>query len=76
MKCPYCQEEMVYGRVLGDRYRLKWMPDDKKLLLGIWAQDSIPIGEDSGGFGRPVLKSYICKKCNKLIADIPAGDLR
>ena len=47
MKCPYCQEEMINGLIYGDRYSLKWMPEDKELILGIWAHDSIEVG--SGG---------------------------
>ncbi len=69
MKCPYCQEEMSSGRILGDRYQLKWQPDDQKMLLGIWAIGSVSIG-DSGGFGRPELKAHVCKRCNILISKV------
>jgi len=41
VKCPYCNEEMIIGNIYGDRYILKWLPEDEKLFLGIWAKDSI-----------------------------------
>lgn len=69
MKCPYCGEEMIKGYIYGDRYKLKWMPEDKKLLLGIWAMDGIKLGE-GGNFGRARAKSCFCHSCNKLIIDI------
>jgi hypothetical protein len=69
MKCPYCQEEMLSGRIIGNRYHLKWLPDEEKLFLGFLAVDSMRLGE-SGFFGRPKLRSHICGRCKKLIADI------
>ena len=29
MICPYCGEEMRKGVVYGDRYKLKWIPEEK-----------------------------------------------
>ncbi|WP_246582712.1 PF20097 family protein [Clostridium mobile] len=28
MKCPYCGEEMKQGFISGDRFSLKWVPED------------------------------------------------
>lgn len=70
MQCPYCQNEMVKGNIIGDRYQLKWMPEDKKLLLGIWANGSIPLGKGGGFIGRPKVVSHLCENCKKLIVDL------
>ena len=45
MKCPYCSDEMINGYMYGDRYKLKWLPKEKNLFLGICAKDSIELGE-------------------------------
>ena len=50
MKCPYCNEEMIKGFLYGDRYALKWLPENKKLLFGIWAKGGIKV--DSHKIGR------------------------
>lgn len=68
MKCPYCNEEMIKGAILGDRYKLKWMPEDKKLLLGIFATGGIELGTSSL-IGRPRVETHMCSKCNKFIID-------
>lgn len=69
MKCPYCEKEMIPGAIYGDRYRMKWMPKDKKLILGIWAHDSIPLGE-TGFLSRPQIKASYCESCKKMIIDV------
>ena len=70
MLCPYCRKEMIKGVILGDRYQLKWMPEDKKLLLGIWANGSIPLGKGGGLVGRPKVVSYLCEDCGKMVIDL------
>ena len=69
MKCPYCNKEMINGYIYGDRYKLKWLPKEKKLFLGIWAVGSIELGE-GGGLGRPKVKTSMCHGCGKFIIDI------
>ncbi|MEX0700538.1 MAG: PF20097 family protein [Planctomycetales bacterium] len=64
--CPYCGNVMERGAVLGDRYRLKWLPADKPLTLGIWALDGQPIGE-GGAFSRPRVDGQSCVSCGKII---------
>jgi len=45
---------------------MKWMPEDEKMLLGIWIQNYIPVG--SGGFwDRPKAEAYYCAECKILI---------
>ncbi|MSU02898.1 hypothetical protein FYJ83_15655 [Tissierella sp. DSM 105185] len=29
MICPYCNKDMKKGIIHGDRYKLKWIPDEK-----------------------------------------------
>ena len=70
MLCPFCNSEMIKGKLLGDRYQLKWMPDNEDLVLGIWAKKAIVLPNQTSGFGRPYVKAYICKNCRKLITDI------
>lgn len=74
MKCPYCNEEMIKGHIYGDRYTLKWLPEEKKLFLGIWAKGGIVLGEGGidGIGGRPTVEACMCKTCNKLIIDTNA----
>lgn len=69
MECPYCKQEMVRGYIYGDRYQLKWLPEDKKLLLGIWAEGGIALGE-KGMLSRPKVEAFVCKSCNKAVMDI------
>lgn len=68
MQCPYCGKEMVKGYIYGDRYRLKWLPEDKKLLMGIWANGGVSLGT-AGILGRPKVETYMCESCKKLIID-------
>lgn len=69
MECPYCNGEMIKGYIYGDNYKMKWLPEDKGLFLGIWAKGGIGLGE-VGWVGRPKIKSYMCKNCNKIIIDV------
>jgi len=69
MRCPYCSEEMIDGYIYGDRCKLKWLPKEKELLLGIWAKGSIELGE-GGGLERPRVNASMCQGCGKLIVDM------
>jgi hypothetical protein len=73
MECPYCNREMTKGYVYGDRYKLKWLPEDKKLFLGIWANGGVELGQ-GGNIGRARVKSYMCRSCNKIIIDVEKQD--
>ena len=69
MNCPFCNEVMKYGEILGDRYRLKWKDCDSGLIMGVFAPpDSIPLGE-THLVSRPSVKGYICKKCRKIVIE-------
>ena len=70
MKCPYCNAEMTKGYIYGDRYTLKWLPEKKNLLFGIWAKDSIKLGY--GGFfaTRAKVEATMCQSCKKFLIDM------
>lgn len=72
MVCPFCNNEMIKGKILGDRQILKWMPDNEKLILGIWANNAITLKNQTGGgmSGRYQVGAFACKNCKKLIADL------
>lgn len=70
MICPYCNGEMVAGKILGDRYDLKWVDNNQKLVMGIWAPpDSIIISTRCHA-ERHAVDGFMCKACNKLIIDV------
>ncbi|MGL4760177.1 MAG: PF20097 family protein [Sarcina sp.] len=70
MTCPCCNGQMVMGKILGDRYALKWMPLDKKLVGGIFATGSIQVGTGRGLLSRPQVISAYCQSCDKMIIDM------
>jgi hypothetical protein len=69
MKCPYCEKEMISGTIYGDRYRMGWMPKNKKLILAIWMNKPIKLGEWYG-FGRSRVDADYCYNCKKMIIDV------
>lgn len=69
IKCPYCSGVMINGYIYGDRYKLKWLPEEKNLLLGVWARGCIELGE-GGGLERSRVKASMCPGCGKLIIDM------
>lgn len=66
--CPYCGATMEGGRILGDRYALKWLSEHSDLLLGIWAIDGETIGT-KGIFTRPQAVGYNCRACRKIVIE-------
>ena len=72
MKCPWCNKDMTPGKLYGDRYSLKWLNEDQKLTLGIWALGGDIIGHASvlgGIFGRPYAVGHRCLACKKIVID-------
>jgi hypothetical protein len=68
--CPFCTRPMQPGRIIGERYQLKWLDASTPLMLGIWAVGGIPIGR--GGFmqfNRPHVWGWRCHSCAKIIVD-------
>lgn len=68
--CPFCRGPMLPGRIVGERYQLKWLGIEIPLTLGIWAIGGTPIGK--GGFMtfiRPHITGWRCVPCGKIIVD-------
>lgn len=68
--CPFCRAPLEAGRIIGERYQLKWLRIDVPLTLGIWAMGGLPIGH--GGFmqfNRPHVYGWRCANCCKIIVD-------
>jgi len=68
MNCPKCNKIMTQGRLLGDRYKIKWMNDSDKLFLGLWAFNSIGLGTGLLS-GRPKVKGFRCESCQMILID-------
>jgi len=66
--CPFCGNRMEDGAILGDRYRLKWMPAGQSMALGIFALGGEPIGENKL-LSRPQVEGMRCTACRKMILD-------
>ncbi|MEX1095070.1 MAG: PF20097 family protein [Planctomycetales bacterium] len=66
--CPYCGAAMQAGAIVGDRYRLKWLPRRGTLLLGILALGAVPIGERQL-LSRPRASGHRCLHCRTIIVD-------
>lgn len=61
---------MQPGRILGDRYQLKWLDASAQPVMGVFAVGGIPIGR--GGFmqfNRPHVWGGRCARCAKIIVD-------
>ena len=65
--CPFCEEEMQPGAILGDRYTLKWQPEDKAMVAGIWSTGHT-IGTKQF-LSRPKASGFRCDNCKKIIVD-------
>lgn len=60
--CPYCGAKMKLGFIHGDRYSLKWIPEerDKGILLQ-WFAEGIKLGYS--------IEAFYCEECKKIIID-------
>lgn len=67
--CPYCNKELLDGKLLGDRKTLKWLPKDKKLLFGLWAAGGLSVGSRDLS-GHAEARCHYCSYCKKLIIDL------
>lgn len=71
MVCPFCNNEMIKGKIFGNaRRKLQWVPEDEKLILGVWSNNAITLKNQTGTTGNYQVKAFACKKCKKLIADL------
>lgn len=69
MNCPKCNRPMRNGRLLGDRYKIKWMNAEDSLFLGIFAFGSIALGKGVWSCLRPRVHGFRCAKCGIIVMD-------
>ncbi len=69
MQCPYCGNEMLDGKLLGDHKALRWQPQDKKMLFGLWACGGLTVGSHTPT-QRAEARAWYCSYCKKLIIDL------
>ncbi|MGF3066406.1 PF20097 family protein [Facklamia sp. P12945] len=70
MNCPQCGNEMLKGSLLGDRYAIKWQPDDKKLVGGIFASGGFALKSNGSFLSRPKAEAFVCENCELLTVDL------
>jgi len=73
MNCPICDKPMIAGRLYGAQYAHKWLPNPKRLFLGIWAIGGQRV--DSRTLRqrftvRPFADAHKCESCQKIILDV------
>lgn len=66
MKCPYCDKEMIAGRIYEDRYALKWVAEENNRgLLNV-----LPFVEGIKLTLNDIsVKVHYCPDCRKFIID-------
>ena len=74
MKCPWCGQEMMRGRLYGDRYSLKWLNHDQRLTLGAFALGAVTVGSPTTFLSRPHASGYRCAGCKKIVVDEDVWD--
>ena len=68
MKCPYCNKTMEKGIIPGDRYSLKWVPEEKnKGPMNQWFSKGIKLSNPLYEHG---VESYYCSSCKKIVIDV------
>ncbi|MBU5484357.1 hypothetical protein KQI86_08450 [Clostridium sp. MSJ-11] len=67
MKCPYCEGEMKRGFIRGEKYSLKWVPEEKKNAIFLSLVKGIKLSNlyDTDG-----VESFCCENCKKILIDI------
>ena len=73
MECPYCKKEMQKGFILGERFGVRWYPEDSDL----WADEerSIILATPGGAYGART-ESWYCPECRKVITLVPENQSR
>ena len=60
---------MLDGKLLGDHKALRWQPQDKKMLFGLWACGGLTVGSHTPT-QRAEARAWYCSYCKKLIIDL------
>ena len=69
MYSPYCEKPMLHGKLLGDQHQLRWLPDNKKMLFGLWSAGGLRIGTKLP-MQKAETSTYFCNYCRKMIIDV------
>ena len=79
MNCPYCNDEMQNGVVLGPASRLCWTPEEEVDDVGISrlhkTPNSIILAQTLSPFNDSRVQAQYCKSCNIIIIDLNAKSL-
>lgn len=68
MNCPYCGKAMKEGLIPGDRFSLKWIPEENnKGNLLQWFSKGIKLSDPLMEHGA---KSFYCHECEKIVIDV------
>lgn len=67
--CPYCDKELLDGKLVGDRKALKWLPCDKEMLFGLWACGGLTVGTRTPT-QRAEARAGYCSYCKRIIIDL------
>lgn len=68
MICPYCSKQMKQGIIPGDRFSLKWIPEENnKGSMFQWFSKGIKLSDALYDHG---IESFYCDKCSKIIIDV------
>lgn len=67
MLCPYCSKTMKTGKIAGDRYPLKWIPEDKYHVLFSAFQKGIKL---TNYWKDNSVHAYYFEDCQKIIIDM------
>lgn len=70
MKCPYCNDEMQFGNLMGDgRSRVRFQPEGTKLTFGDMLAGTGLIEAAKTKFVTCYIPTHYCDRCGKLIID-------
>ena len=70
MKCPFCGEEAIKGKLFGGRYSLKWITSDNFFIKYTpFVGEKIRNENKKEKTSIPHAICYKCTKCAKLIID-------
>ncbi|MBU3100816.1 MULTISPECIES: PF20097 family protein [Clostridium] len=71
-RCPYCENEMKKGFVVGDpRAGLIWVGENqKRSIIQKFNNENCIVLEESNMFHKTRLMSNYCDTCKKIIIDI------
>ena len=70
MKCPYCENEMMNGSLIGDgRTKVRWHNEGEKIVTFEKITSEKGMIEAKYKLTTFTIKGYYCDKCEKIIID-------